>query len=202
VILAKLYRRGIERKVVSRVLESAVRYLLDQKLGHSDYLSVFPPYVIPGETPADSRLAWCYGDLGIGAALYQAGVLADNPKWKAEALKVLKHSASRRDLEVNSVFDASVCHGAAGVAHIFNRMFQYTREEEFKDATLYWLKQTMDFALFDDGIAGFKVWHGREADGKWVNDLNMLSGVAGVGLVLLSAVSDIEPGWDQCLLLS
>ena len=200
--LSRLFHRGIERKAVSRMLESAILFLLDQKLKQSDYISVFPPFVIPGDPPSDSRLAWCYGDLGIGVALYQAGVLTDNPKWTTEALSILRHSAGRRDLEKNSIFDASVCHGAAGVAHIFNRVFHYTRDEEFKDAALYWLEQTMEFAMFDDGIAGFKVWHGREADGNWVNDLNMLSGAAGVGLVLLSAVSEIEPGWDQCLLLS
>jgi lantibiotic modifying enzyme len=200
--LGRIHQTGIERKAVSRMLESAIRYLLDQKLKHGDYISVFPPYVIPGEPPSDSRLAWCYGDLGIGAALYQAGVLTENSEWEEQALEILRHSAARRELEKNSVFDASLCHGAAGVAHIFNRMFQYSGVLEFKEASQYWLKQTMDFASFDDGIAGFKTWHGREADGNWVNDLHMLSGAAGVGLVLISAVSNIEPGWDQCLLLS
>ncbi len=202
VFLAKLHNRGIERKSASRVMESAVHYLLGRKLDGREYFSVFPPYVIPGEPPIDSRLAWCYGDLGIGAALHLAGRLTKNVRWQQDALSILKHSAARRDLEKNSVFDASLCHGSAGIAHIFNRMFHNTQLEEFSEAALYWLRQTLDFAVFDDGIAGFKVWHGRGMEGNWVNDLNMLSGAAGVGLVLLSAVSGIEPEWDQCLLLS
>ncbi len=30
----------------------------------------------------------------------------------------------------------------------------------------------------------------------------LLEGIAGIGLAMISAVSDIEPIWDECLLLS
>ena len=56
-------------------------------------------------------------------------------------------------------------------------------------------------AIFDDGIAGFKFWKTKELGG-WKNEFALLDGVTGVGLALISAISDIEPKWDECLLLS
>ena len=33
-------------------------------------------------------------------------------------------------------------------------------------------------------------------------DIGLLDGTSGIGLVLLAAVSAIEPTWDECFLLS
>ena len=35
-----------------------------------------------------------------------------------------------------------------------------------------------------------------------MNEYNLLDGIAGIGLSLISAISSIEPQWDECLLLS
>ncbi|MFM7431585.1 MAG: hypothetical protein ACKO1F_17035, partial [Flammeovirgaceae bacterium] len=59
--------------------------------------------------------------------------------------------------------------------------------------------QTID--NFDPKLdTGFLVWKGT--DNGWVEFDGLLEGSAGIGLALLSAISDIEPKWDRCLLLS
>ena len=78
------------------------------------------------------RLAWCYGDLGIGYILYQAGITFNDQKVIDFALEVLYHSTHRRTVEETQVFDAGICHGSAGVAHIYNRMWHYTKDPVFK----------------------------------------------------------------------
>jgi len=54
---------------------------------------------------------------------------------------------------------------------------------------------------FEDGLAGFKSWRTEEYGGL-SNDLGFLEGIAGIGLALISSISDIEPAWDECLLLN
>ncbi len=96
--------------------------------------------------------------------------------------------------------DACFCHGTSGIAHIFNRMWRETGMPECKDAAAYWIGQTLSLAKFEDGLAGYKTWQGTERG--FQNEYGLLEGIAGIGLVLLSYHYEIEPTWDECLLLS
>lgn len=55
-------------------------------------------------------------------------------------------------------------------------------------------------AKFEDGLAGYKTWQGAERGFR--NEYGLLEGIAGIRLVLLAYLSDEEPTWDECLLLS
>ena len=107
---------------------------------------------------------------------------------------------SRRELTQNSVVDACLCHGTSGIALVFYRMWRNTRLPEFRRATDYWIEQTLKMARFDDGLAGYKTWQGTEKG--YQSSQELLEGIAGIGLVLLSYYYDMEPTWDKCLLLS
>ncbi|MCK5168939.1 MAG: hypothetical protein KAQ75_03590, partial [Bacteroidales bacterium] len=137
----------------------------------------------------------------VGIALWQAGKNTNNEEWKNKALEILLHTTKRKDLKENSVIDAGLCHGTAGIAHIYNRMYNNTGRDEFKKAAIYWFEQTLKMAKYDDGLAGYKAWRTPEYGGLQ-NEYGFLEGIAGIGLALISAVSDIEPKWDECLLLS
>ena len=197
--LSKSLERGVSNKKTRGLLNSAVRYLLEQSLDPTQFRSIFPDSVRVNGNPSDSRLAWCYGDLGIGSVLWQASQAAGNKAWEEKAIHILIHTTTRKALQENLVVDACFCHGTAGIAHIYNRMYQYTGMEPFKNAVLYWLDQTLKMAVSDDGAAGFKVWCG---DNVWQNRYCLLDGIAGIGMVLMAAVSDVEPSWDRCFLLS
>ena len=200
-MLSKIYKRGINKEKTKHLLEGAMNYLLQQKLPEGKFVSVFPNLALESmENLYPSRLAWCYGDLGISVAIWHASQALGRKDWEEEAKNILLHSAKRRDLKENGVVDAGLCHGTAGIAHIFNRMYGYTGMEELKEASDYWFEQTLKMARFEDGLAGFKAWQGTERG--WVNEPGLLEGIAGIGLAMISAVSDIEPAWDECLLLS
>ena len=111
------------------------------------------------------------------------------------------HASKRRDLKENFVLDAGLCHGTAGIAHIFNRMFINTGVTDFKEASDYWFEETLKMATFEDGLAGYKVWRTKEMGG-WTNEYGFLEGIAGIGLAMISTISNINPDWDECLLLS
>lgn len=43
-------------------------------------------------------LAWCYGDLMAGYAIYKAGVLLENYEWKSIGVNLLEKSTLRTDI--------------------------------------------------------------------------------------------------------
>lgn len=200
-ILSRTYKYNINRIKSKYLLEGAIKYLLNQKL-ENGFNSIYPALSLEStKKPEASRLAWCYGDLGISVALWHASQALGRKDWEEEAILTFHHAAKRRDFKKNRVIDARICHGTAGIAHIFHRMYLNTGVETLKETADFWFKQTIDMAKFEDGLAGYKTWRSEEYGG-WHNSPGLLQGVTGIGLALLSVVSDDAPSWDECLLLS
>ncbi|WP_162903464.1 lanthionine synthetase LanC family protein [Taibaiella koreensis] len=159
------------------------------------------PGLLPeeGEQDTYSRLAWCYGDLGIGYILYQAGIYFNDGQTTSFALEVLRKTANRRTVEQTQVMDAGFCHGSSGVAYIYNKLWHYTGEPVFKEATDFWIQKTLRFATYEDGPAGYKMYHAPTD--SYEAGYNLIEGIAGVALVLLSYVTG-DFSWDYCLMLN
>jgi len=199
--LGKVMEIGIYNEKTMRVLEGAVKYLLKYRLDRSKFLSHFPSWISENDPLTQSRLAWCYGDLGISMALWQAGQGAHRQEWQDIAKAVLLDSTARRDIRDNAVQDVGLCHGAAGIAHVYNRAYQFIKDPLLKDTTLYWAQHILNMAVHEDGFAGYKAWRTPQYGG-WTPEPGFLEGIAGIGLALISLMSDIEPTWDRCLFLS
>lgn len=201
VFLSKVYEKKIDEDRVLRLLNGTVTYLLQQQLKSNKFTSTFPNLALETRESFTSRLAWCYGDLGIGMALWHASQSTQNKKWEQKAVQVLMHSTKRRYLEESAVVDAGLCHGSAGIAHIYNRMYANTGVKEYKESANYWLNEMLKQASHESGLAGYKAWH-TEKHGGWTNTTGLLEGIAGIGLTLIFYLSDLDPNWDECLLLS
>ncbi len=184
------------------LLEGAVPWLVSQQLGTSS-TGLYPNRVAPGVDRPPARLAWCCGDAGIASALLLASSGTGRDDWRTAALAVARRAAERT-FETSGVHDAMLCHGAAGVAHLFNRMFQATGESWLAQASRRWFAQVFRMQRPGSGIAGYQ----RHADGRagsghgWQTDPGLLTGTAGLALALLAAATEIEPEWDRALLLS
>jgi hypothetical protein len=101
------------------------------------------------------------------------------------------------------VVDAALCHGAAGLGHIFNRMFHATGEELFAGSAQRWLARALELRRHGEGIGGFLAAENHPEGGfNWVEDRSFLTGAAGIALALLAATTAVEPSWDRMLLLS
>ncbi|MEZ5196408.1 MAG: lanthionine synthetase C family protein [Bacteroidales bacterium] len=202
VFFSKIYNRNIERDKTSILLKGSIKYLINQKLDITKYNSFFSMWAKESmDKITSSRLAWCYGDLGIAVSMWHSSQVLNDRKLENDAISIFLHSSKRKKLDENGVIDAGFCHGTSGIAHIFNRMYGYTGIEELKVASNYWFLQTLKMSQFKDGIAGYKTWL-TERYGGWKNNISLLEGVSGIGLTMISAVSNIEPTWDECLLLS
>lgn len=192
---------GVARERAQPLLEGAVSWLLSHKLTEN-VDSTFGYWVGPGVDLTPARSAWCHGDPGIAAALFCASRCVGEPGWEREALAIARRVAER-PLEQTGVVDAGLCHGAAGLGHMFNRMFQATGEEWLKEAAQVWFERTLAMRRPDRGIAGFSAWAmGKDGTMGWHNVPGILMGASGIALALLAAVTPIEPEWDRMLLIS
>jgi lantibiotic modifying enzyme len=177
------------------LLEGAVGWLLAQQ-GKGG----FPCWVGAEAQPLPARLAWCYGDPGVAAALLGAARAAREPAWEGEALAIALRAARRRP-EESGVVDAGLCHGAAGLGHLFNRIYQATGEPELATAARSWFERALTMRQPGCGIGGFQAWlPGADGAQAWVTDPGLLTGAAGIALALLAAATPIEPAWDRVLL--
>jgi hypothetical protein len=202
-ILAQALARGVSPERTHRLLEGAVAWLLAQATPEPAPVA-FPYLVTPSfRPPADTRSAWCYGDPGVAAALLAAGRAAQRPDWQRAALEVALRAARRPMAEAEAV-DAGLCHGAAGLALTFARLFQGTGEERLRDAGVRWFEQALALRRPGHGIAGFRSWTPGEDGGQgpeWSDDPGFLTGASGIGLALLAGATSVEPAWDSVLLL-
>jgi hypothetical protein len=184
------------------LVDGAVRWLLAQRLPPEEG-SWFGSSFSPEVRPQRSRLAWCYGDPGIAGALLVAARTCGEPEWERFAVELALASATRMD-EAVSVKDAGLCHGAAGLGHLFNRLYQQTGEERLAAASRIWYERALGFRAPGEGLAGYRAfWIGDDGTTQsWRNDPGFLEGIAGIGLALLGGVSDFEPAWDRILAIS
>jgi lantibiotic modifying enzyme len=153
------------------------------------------------KSKTNSRLGWCYGDLGIALTFWQVGKLLDYPKFKTEALEIMRHACNRKDLQKNAVNDCGLCHGSAGIAHIFRRFYWESNDASFKTAADYWTQVTLDMATHEDGLAGYCAFRATE-EKKWITEYGLLEGIGGIGLALLGAIQSEVSDWDKSLMMS
>lgn len=181
------------------MLIGGIAYILDYRNEDNSAVSLFPGWIKDGEDNSrPSRLAWCYGDLGVGVSLWQASKSLEDEELGRTAVEVLKHAARRTSPESSMVKDAGLCHGSYGNAQIFNRMYAETGEEMFRDAAAFWINDGLEKAVHKDGYAGYKQWKGQ--DGEWRGELVLLEGIAGIGLSMISYLSG-DNSWDECLMI-
>lgn len=204
-LLAQAVDKNVAAGRARVLLRHAVNWLLAKR--NPDHIGCCFPSMLPTNvrSPIDrrSRVSWCHGDLGVSVALYQAAITLDEPVLADQALAIARHAATR-PWQRTGVVDAGLCHGAAGNGHIFNRIYQATREQVFRDAARYWFRQALDFHRPGQALGSFQAWTADSpGHGRWLWRPGFLQGVSGVGLALLAAITPrLEPDWDRLLLVA
>jgi hypothetical protein len=198
-LLADAYGAGIRPDRARRLIDGAVRWVLSQRLRISGE-SCYPTMVAPGIEARSSRLAWCYGDAGVAATLLRAARAVGVEEWERAAIEIAANTAMV-DLERSGVRDAGLCHGAFGLAHIYNRLFQAGSGAVFADAARRWYGVGLDMRAPGRGIAGFEEWR-PDSDVSSRSGAEFLTGATGIALALLAGITSVEPMWDRLLLVS
>ncbi|MCA9759372.1 MAG: lanthionine synthetase C family protein [Candidatus Eisenbacteria bacterium] len=200
-ILARFVRIPSVEARARALLEPALEWLLAQRLPPGG-LSAYPDFVADGVDSDPARLAWCYGDPGVAASLCAAGLALERPDVVARAVEVA-HVAARRPQDGSGVVDVGLCHGSAGVAHIFHQLYRATDDEVCRDAARQWIERLLEPREDVPNVAGLATFcFERKREGEYIEDPAWLTGAAGAGLVLLSALAAPPlPSWDRALLV-
>ncbi|PRX57538.1 lanthionine synthetase C family protein [Flagellimonas meridianipacifica] len=183
------------------LIQKGVRFILETENNNTPGNSLFPHSTSKNE-PYDynGRVAWCYGDLGIGLTLEKMNQIMGCNDENNLALRIFNHSAARRAASDTLVSDAGFCHGSFGNAQIFKRVSQLYPNLGFEDTYEFWMQDGISKAVHSDGYAGFKQLMGNPP--QWEPLLSILEGVNGIGLVMVDYLSSENNTWDECLLIS
>ena len=196
--LGRVQQVGLASTEVMGLLDDAVHWLLRQQL--EEHTDGWFGCIRGDDQPA--RLAWCYGDPGIAAGLLVAARGCGRPIWEEKAVELALCAASR-PVETSGIFDAGICHGAAGLGHLFGTMYRKTGREELRAAAQTWMHVAISMCRTDSGVGGYQSYSpSPEHPDRWRSDPGLLSGAAGIGLALLSAIDSAVAPWDRMLLVS
>ena len=201
IILSKIMSLGIEVDLCKKLLLGSYKYLRKQQLKGPGFASVYPSWALESlDEPSNSRMAWCYGDLGIAMACHTVGRTMNDRAIARHGDELLLSSCARKEPELNNVHDAGICHGAAGIALIYNAVYQKMPNDQIKEAAGHWLDECLKMDIHKNGIAGYSAWYHPQYGG-WVKTPGLLEGAAGIGLALMSFLSTKDPAWKEALLL-
>ncbi len=199
--LAECYKNDIKKDKCEELIKGSINFLTNNIQDFNTMGCFFPNSIdieLTTKTNQHSRLAWCYGDLGIFYSLYQTSIILNDIDLQELCLNGLIKNTQRKNINETMVYDAGFCHGSAGNAYIFLKLYLQTDNIEFKEAALFWLDKTIDFGS-NKGIVDFKFKHGNEPEYQKSNDF--LTGSVGIAMVYAAFISPKNLDWDYIYML-
>jgi lantibiotic modifying enzyme len=203
-LLCRVSETNIERDLVLRMIDGAASWVLSKECHKR---RGYFPHIAGREFIG--RLAWCYGDLGVGAALLAASETLSSPALKEKAMMIFSKEAEK-DISSANVFrhrrfgihDRGLCHGTAGIALFFTNMYKKTGMAGLRDAADYWTNYTLSIKKTDkkQGVGGY-LFPGTDPDNNWIKNPYLLEGTIGVGLFYLSMLNEAQTSWERLFML-
>ena len=196
VILVNAYQKGIRLPCITETVTRGIDFILhfQQEIEPAKKNWSFFPSTVNAQNQSEfflsKRLAWCYGDFGPVLLLYKAAGIMDKPDWIDKANLFGTYTLTRKDPETTTTTETLFCHGTAGMAQFYKTFYQLSGIERYKEGQEYWIGQTIEWLPSELEKA---LYHGKECD--------LLEGLVGVNLGLLSFISDQPLSWSKAFLL-
>lgn len=187
--LSAVYEAGILQEECRELIRDAMDYVLGLKEEGKDLLF---PYYIGGEF-TKPQFSLCYGDLGVGYGLMRgATILEDEDKIK-EARLVLEACLDKKYTD-GMTWDGSITYGAAGLAHLFEKLSRlFPDESKYGNAYAYWIQQIPKYRVHDNEFAGFQSFISSYSKHF---DLSFSWGISGIGISLMKYLKKDLPTLD------
>ena len=199
--LAQVYARGIKRHEIEEMISSCLPFLLQNEYGEDEEYC-FPTSIEVEKKDEDQqkgpRLAWCYGDLCMANALVHCGRALHEDNMKTRGINIALKT-TKRNFESAGCMDAPFCHGTVGLIHQYHRFYKLTGNEVFKYAADKWLGLTLEkYYRHGEGVGGYFSRSLNEETNlfEYTPKYGLLEGSAGIALVWLFYLYDINPDWD------
>jgi len=194
--LTKVLSKTPENEEIKEIIDSAIGFFLDNSQEITDEIYCYYPLKIEADAydansfePSNSRLGWCYGDLGTLYTLLMASKHIDNKKYYDIIVDKLAHVATRTYDKEGFIIDAGFCHGTSGIALLFNNVYDITGKDVFWKTATYWLEQTL--IKKDNTQPEGYVNYGFVIENSDEKNISILEGLAGL---LVSYLKFLHPG--------
>ncbi len=190
----RLRRQGLHDEALPQHLRASITHLLAARRDvdfSQNIFSVFP-YQIAGSTTEalfSAALTWGRGDLHQALVLYEAHELLQDDELAQIAELVGLNTLLRTTSLATEVVSSRFYRGAAGVAHLYRRLYQMSGQAAYQQGYHFWLDQTQQWVQRELNFSTAVPQTGE-----------LLHGLAGVGLVLLTATTTTDFGWDTIIL--
>ncbi|MCD2424427.1 hypothetical protein LQ567_16730 [Niabella pedocola] len=199
--LTQCIKSGLFKKKSTNLLKGLMTFYL--QIAEPESMSSFPSFILKQsfikkvKDYSSSRIAWCYGDLGILYSMYFASDILQDNDTKNKSIEMLIKCSKRMGKD-SGVIDAGFCHGSIGPAYMFKKLYNACNVNEFKIAEDFWISKTLEFGT-EPGVFGNYLFL---TDKGGAEQHDFLQGVHGISMVLNSYVCDIDSHWDSMLFLS
>lgn len=198
-LLSKMHFNGIAKDRIAILIEGASNYIQSFETKEKKGRSLYPSWIEPNQViEYQGRLAWCYGDIGVGKAMEWAGKVLEDELLINKAQNILLDTSKRKSSKETVVIDAGYCHGSFGNAHIFHQLWRRNKRKDFYEAAKFWMEDGF-LKHSKDNEQPFLQWNGVKK--SWRFESNLLEGISGIGLAMIDYLSENENTWDECLML-
>jgi lantibiotic modifying enzyme len=144
-----------------------------------------------------SRLAWCYGDLGILYSLYQAAGVIKDPVRQKNYETMLTTTARRTTYEQTFVENAGICHGSSGIAMLYLLLYGQSGNKIFYDACEYWHDITRQLLSPIEYADPTSYTFTKDTTADDIFKKGMLYGLTGIGFYLQLQQLFDEGKWES-----
>ncbi len=200
-ILADARAKGLSVPLVEEIIEGGLRYIHHTERSETEpgiTNSFFPSYLSEHEGFSieankghyNTRLAWCYGDLNMSFLFFRLARIYGRQDYYDKAAAIARNTLHRKTRNEAQVADIYFCHGSAGLAYLYLRIYEITGEECFRQQSEHWYAMTDE--RLDSSIGQFT------ADSPF----SLLEGYPGVALAYLSRMLGKGLGWSDIFFLN
>ncbi len=202
------FESEIEKELTKDLIKGIVAFFENNIQDFNSAGSYFPNsistknYKSKSNASQTSRLAWCYGDLGILFTIYRASDILQNYSTQEKALSALIANTQRINFEETTVIDAGFCHGSCGIAYIYYKLWLKTKLIEFKNSSDFWYRKTLAFFNNVENVDNYTYLIGNFEGRKFKRCNSLLEGNCGMAISLLCYLHPDLADWDKCMLLS
>ncbi|CAI2768650.1 lanthionine synthetase LanC family protein [Flavobacterium collinsii] len=170
-------------------LDIAITFLRNHKNRNINDVQYYPNLLILGINEfVKPIVAWCQGDLGISNALYTSGAYLNNDSLIKEAFQLV-NNISTISLEDSGIGDFGMCHGCIGIIvqyHLASINLNHDYSEEINKWYKILERKTLNFENLK-----------YSNNDVVLTEINLLDGLAGLGLGLLTVDKKIDTNWLQ-----
>jgi len=179
---------------LDHIINQSCQFLYENR-NNITFKSQYPSWILNSEINHDSRLGWCYGDIGIGLTY----LYSKTSFFNKEAINIFNKVIERKTVKETSVEEGCFCHGAFGIAYIYQKLYKNFKNIDYKNYSLFWYERGLEMGSNELGFAGYLTQ--TRGKSNWEGRYDLLTGISGIGLSILYAIYELNYNWDKCLLI-